>query len=165
MRFARNKNLDEGKIYAPANGQVVPIDQVPDKVFAEKILGDGIAVILESDTITAPATGKLSNVADTLHAYGIETTDGLELLVHIGINTVELKGQGFQCMVKEGQKVKRGDPLCKVDLAMLKEKGYPLHTPVLITNMDHIGVLKILAGSAAAKETCVMEYEQSTTAG
>lgn len=158
MLFARKKNPEKGKIYAPASGLVVPIDRAPDKVFAEKVLGDGVAVILESDVISAPATGKISNVADTLHAYGIETTDGLELLVHIGINTVELKGQGFQCMVKEGQRVKRGDPLCKVDLAMLKEKGYPLHTPVLITNMDNISDLRILAGSAAANETCVMEY-------
>lgn len=160
MLFARKKNPEKGKIYAPASGQVVPIDRAPDKVFAEKVLGDGVAVILESGIIFAPATGKISNVADTLHAYGIETTDGLELLVHIGINTVELKGQGFQCMVKEGQKVKRGDPLCKVDLVMLKEKGYSLHTPVLITNMDNISDLKILAGSATANETCVMEYTQ-----
>lgn len=160
MLFAKKRNPDEGKIYAPASGQAVPLERVPDKVFAEKVIGDGIAVILESDVITAPATGKILTVADTLHAYGIETTDGLLLLVHIGLNTVELAGQGFQCLVKEGQNVKRGDPLCKVDLSLLKEKGYPLHTPILITNMDSISDLKILAGNASANETCVMEYAQ-----
>lgn len=147
-------------MFAPAAGTVVPISETPDKVFSEKILGDGIAVVIEEGTIRSPVDGAINNVADSLHAYGIKTADGLELLVHIGINTVELRGQGFSCKVRAGQKVKKGDVLCEVDLELLRKKGYPLHTPVLITNADDLKQIIVRPGSAAGSETVVIEYDK-----
>jgi len=160
MLFGKKKNPNEGKVFAPAAGMVIPIQEAPDKVFSEKILGDGIAVVIEEGTIRSPADGVIINVADTLHAYGIETADGLEILVHIGINTVELNGQGFSCKVRDGQKVKKGDVLCEVDLDLLREKGYPLHTPVLITNGEELKQFNIIQGSAIGGETVVIEYDK-----
>lgn len=117
------------EIKAVANGEAIPVSDVPDEVFASKALGDGVAVIVTDGKVYAPADGEISMVADTLHAYGISTEDGLELLVHIGINTVELNGEGFTPKVKEGDKVRAGQLLCEVDMAFMKEKGYPMHTP------------------------------------
>ena len=124
----------EPRLYAPLTGECMPIDKVPDPVFADKILGDGVAVLPTDGTVVAPCDGEITNVAETLHAYGIQTPDGLELLIHVGLNTVELKGEGFKPLVKVGDKVKMGTPLCKVDLEFIKGKGYPLYTPLLITN-------------------------------
>lgn len=104
--------------------------------------------------------GVIKIAADTLHEYGIETADGLELLAHIGINTVELKGHGFFCKVRGGQKVKKGDVLCEVDLDLLREKGYPLHTPALITNSDDLKRVTVKAGSAIGGETVIIEYDK-----
>jgi len=160
MLFSKKKNPNEGKVFAPAAGAVIPISEAPDKVFSEKVLGDGIAVVIEESTVRSPVDGIINNVADTLHAYGIETADGLELLVHVGINTVELNGQGFSCKVRDGQKVKKGDVLCEVDLDLLQEKGYPLHTPVLITNADDLKQITVKTGSAIGGVTVVIEYDK-----
>lgn len=160
MLFGRKKNPNAGKVFAPAAGTVVPISEAPDKAFSEKIVGDGVAIVIEEGTIRSPVDGAVNNVADTLHAYGIETADGLELLVHVGINTVELSGQGFSCKVRNGQKVKKGDVLCEVDLGLLREKGYPLHTPVLITNADELKQIIVKPGRAVGGETVVIEYDK-----
>lgn len=146
-------------LYAAGNGKVVKVEDVPDEVFASKALGDGVAVILEDGKVYAPADGEISMVADTLHAYGITTPDGLELLVHIGVNTVELKGQGFQSQVKVGQTVKAGDLLCLVDMKLMKSKGYPMHTPTLLTNGDECGEITLLpCDKAKAGKTVVAQY-------
>lgn len=146
-------------LYAVGNGKVVKVEDVPDDVFASKALGDGVAVILEDGKVYAPADGEISMVADTLHAYGITTPDGLELLVHIGVNTVELNGQGFQPKVKAGQKVKAGDLLCIVDMKLMKRKGYPMHTPTLLTNGDECGEITLLpCDNAKAGKTIVAQY-------
>ena len=94
-----------------------------------------------------------------LHAYGIETKDGFEVLVHIGLNTVELNGEGFECLVKEGQKVKAGDPLCRADLELIRSKGYETYTPVVITNSDDAAEIKSISGDCTAGETVIAEYK------
>lgn len=149
-----------GKIIAPVSGKVIAISECEDAVFSEKILGDGVAVIPDgkSDVIVSPVNGKVVNTVDTLHAFGIETDDGVELLVHIGLNTVEMKGEGFENLVKLGDTVKAGEPICKADFGMITEKGYPLQTPVVITDMSQIGKLEIHTGTAVAGETCIIEY-------
>lgn len=158
--FLGFKKKDEQMVLAPLSGKAVPITEVPDPVFADKILGDGVAVIPTSSTVVSPAAGKVINVADTYHAYGIETKDGLELLIHVGINTVELKGKGFNNHVSVGDSVKAGTPLCDVDWDVIKQAGYETYTPVLVTNMEVIKSLTVETGDCEAGQTCVIRYEK-----
>ncbi len=146
-------------LVAVANGKAVKLEDVPDEVFASKALGDGVAVILEDGKVYAPADGTVSMVAETLHAFGITTPDGLELLVHIGVNTVELNGEGFKPQVKEGDTVRAGQLLCLVDMDLMKRKGYPMHTPILLTNGDDCGDVQLFpAKKAQAGKTVVVQY-------
>ncbi len=128
---ANRKNLN---IYSPVNGKIISLESVPDPVFSDKVLGDGCAVIPdESDgKIYSPIDGQISSVAETNHAYGISSDDGLEILVHFGLETVGLKGEGFKSYVKTGDKVKAGDLIAEVDMKLLKEKGINPITPVLV---------------------------------
>lgn len=119
-------------ILSPLNGTAVPLDQVPDPVFSQKIIGDGIAIRPSDGRIVSPVDGEVASVADTLHAYGLRTPDGLEVLVHFGLETVSLKGECFQCHVKVGDQVKAGDLLAQADMEALKEKQVDTITPVLI---------------------------------
>lgn len=123
-------------IYSPCNGKVVPLSEVSDPTFAEKILGDGFAVIPSEGKIYAPADGEVTMVFDTLHAITITSTQGTELLIHIGLDTVTLKGEPFTAHVAAGDKVKKGDLLMDVDLDKIKAAGLEIITPVLICNTD-----------------------------
>jgi len=160
-KTADTASLAVHEIKAVANGKAIPVSEVPDEVFASKALGDGIAVIVTDGKVCSPADGVITMVADTLHAYGIETEDGLELCVHIGVNTVELKGKGFTPKVKEGDHVKAGQLLCEVDMELLKEKGYPTHTPILMTNGDECADVQLLpTPDAKAGKTTVITYKK-----
>ncbi len=119
-------------VCSPLNGKAVSLDNVPDPVFSEKVLGDGCAVIPCDGRIYSPVDGKISSVAETKHAYGFASEDGLEILVHFGLETVSLKGEGFTCHVKEGDIVKKGDLIAEADMDFLREKGINLITPVLV---------------------------------
>ena len=116
------------KLLAPLTGKLMPLDQVPDDVFAQKILGDGIAIIPENGRILSPVDGEVITVAETLHAYGFATEDGLEILVHVGLDSVAQKGEGFKTHVRPGDKVKAGDLVAEVDLELLKGKNIPTIT-------------------------------------
>lgn len=155
----KNKIQKTGEIFATQNGKAVNLSEVPDPVFAEKIVGDGVAIIPQDNTVYSPVKGTVSNVAETLHAVGISTDDGLEMLIHIGIDTVQLKGEGFESLVKQGDKVSVGSPLIKVDLELLKEKGFQIYTPILITNMDSIESMECNIGDTKAGETVVISYK------
>jgi len=120
------------KICSPLNGTAVSLDNVPDPVFSDRVLGDGCAVIPVDGKIYSPVNGKISSVAETKHAYGIASEDGFEILVHFGLETVALLGEGFISHVKEGDEVRTGDLIADVDIGLLKEKGINLITPVLI---------------------------------
>ncbi len=125
------------KLLPPAKGKLVKIDEVPDEVFSQKMMGDGYALVPEDGTFVAPIDGVLESVFDTGHAYGITGDDGIELLVHIGIDTVELRGQGFQILKQAGEKVKAGDPVIQVDLDFVKQEGYNTITPVVLLNKEN----------------------------
>ena len=125
-------------ILSTQDGTIVELKNVPDDVFAGKMLGDGVAIIPTCNNIVSPVDGTILQVFDTLHAYAIHSDDGLDILVHIGINTVELNGEGFTALVKAGDRVKAGDIIATADIAFLKRKGYELHTPIIITNMDDV---------------------------
>ena len=120
------------QICSPLNGKAVPLDSVPDPVFSDKVLGDGCAVIPDDGKIYSPVNGEISSIAETKHAYGFSSEDGLEVLVHFGLETVALKGEGFMPHVAVGDKVKIGDLIAEVDTALLKSKGINLITPVLV---------------------------------
>jgi len=129
-------------LVAPITGRTIDLSNVPDKVFAEKLAGDGIAIDPTGDVIVAPADGELTLVFKTMHAFAITLANGAELLIHIGIDTVSLNGEGFQQLVEAGAQVKAGTPIVKIDRDFILNKGLSLITPVLITNMDIVKELK-----------------------
>lgn len=122
------------EIAAPVKGECIPLGQVADPTFAEGILGNGMAIKPTDGKIVAPADGTVTTMFPTGHAVGMTTADGVELLVHVGLDTVALKGQCFEKHVQEGQQVKKGDLLITADLAGIKEAGYDTVTPVIVCN-------------------------------
>lgn len=127
------KKPDGGiQILAPINGKVIPLEQVPDPVFAEKIIGDGVAIQPSDGKIYSPVDGEITTVADTLHAYGFRTEDGIELLIHFGLETVALKGECFKAHVKAGDKVKAGQLIAEADMNYLKKRQINPVTPILV---------------------------------
>lgn len=160
--FKKNKKNDEDTVLtlvAPATGKVVPIEEIPDPVFAGKMAGDGIGIDITGDTIVAPADGEITLLFKTKHAFAMTLAHGIEILVHIGIETVALNGEGFEQLVNQGDTVKAGTPILKIDREFIKSKGCPLVSPVLITNIDSTKSLKALSGmDAVAGETPVVEY-------
>ncbi|MFT9213220.1 glucose PTS transporter subunit IIA [Liquorilactobacillus ghanensis] len=128
------KTYSDDAIVAVSDSKLLKLDNVKDETFASKVLGDGVAFELKDDVICSPANGTLVSVFPTGHAFGILTNTGVELLVHIGINTVNLKGDGFDVLVKQDQKVRAGQPLVRVDRDKIKQAGYDLTTILVITD-------------------------------
>ncbi|WP_026959232.1 PTS glucose transporter subunit IIA [Aliagarivorans taiwanensis] len=144
------------EIIAPLSGEIVAIEEVPDVVFAEKIVGDGIAIRPAGNKMVAPCDGTIGKIFETNHAFSLESSDGIELFVHFGIDTVELKDEGFTRIAEEGQEVKMGDTIIEFDLAVLEEKAKSTLTPVVISNMDEIKEMNKLSGAVTVGETAVL---------
>jgi glucose PTS system EIICBA or EIICB component len=125
----------EDSFVAPIKGELVPITEVPDAVFAGKMMGDGFAIIPSEGTVVSPVDGKIVNLFPTKHALGILADNGREILIHFGIDTVKLKGEGFETLVSENDQVKQGQPLLKVNLDYIKENATATITPVVFTNL------------------------------
>jgi sugar PTS system EIIA component len=136
----KNRTIE---IKAPVTGKIIPIEEVDDKVFSEKMLGDGFAIIPEEDIIKSPCNGKIVQIFPTNHAIGLLADNGLEILIHIGMDTVELNGKGFERIIQSGDKVRVGDELIKFDRQFIKEKGKSIVTPVVITNMEKVDSIEI----------------------
>lgn len=152
------------KILSPMTGEAVGLGEVPDPVFSQKIVGDGMAVIPSEGKLLSPVDGEIISVADTKHAYGLRTAEGLELLIHVGLETVHLNGECFQVFVKPGDKVKAGDLLAEVDLAYLKEREINPITPVLVCGGFQGQQLNAAAGPVQAGKTVLMELSEVTEA-
>lgn len=143
-------------VLAPLTGKAVSLSEVPDPVFAEKVIGDGIAIIPEDGKIVSPVDGEISSIAETGHAYGFTADNGLEVLVHVGLETVSLKGECFKVYAKAGDKVKAGDLIAEVDLNLLKEKGLNSISPVLICSDLEEKEILYTEGNVKAGESVVL---------
>ncbi len=130
-----NVSEDNFSFVSPIKGKVLPITEVPDQVFAGKMMGDGFAILPEEGTVVAPADATILNLFPTKHAIGLETTTGREILIHFGIDTVNLKGEGFEALVSQGDKVTKGQPLLKVDLDFVAKNATSTITPIVFTNL------------------------------
>ncbi|SET57634.1 beta-glucoside-specific PTS transporter subunit IIABC [Lacrimispora sphenoides] len=138
-------------VAAPMTGKAVGLDQVPDKMFAEGILGKGIAIIPDEGIVKAPFQGQVKMIAPTKHAIGLISDRGVNIVIHIGIDTVNLQGKGFEVLVKEDQWVEKGEPLMKVDLDFIRENHLNPITPIIVTNSDeYVNVLDIPMDMAQA---------------
>lgn len=167
-------NMGKISIIAPLSGEIVALEQVPDPVFSEKTLGDGIAILPENGKIYSPVNGTIASIAATKHAYGFESEDGLDILVHVGLETVGLNGEGFTVYKNVGDTVKVGDLIAEADLDLLKSKKLNLITPVLLCDgMDEKQMNpcsgKVKAGQdpailiTQAEEETTQETVQATT--
>lgn len=152
--FNKNKSIS---IVAPMAGSLVDITKVEDDVFSEKLVGDGIAINPTEGTVTSPVKGTVVQVFPTGHALGIRTLEGLEILLHIGLDTVELKGEGFKVYVKTGDNVDIGDKLLDVDLDMIKESGRFITSPIIITNMDMVKSISTKSGKVDRGKDIIMD--------
>lgn len=149
-------------ITAPVSGEVVALEKVPDPVFSEKTLGDGVAVIPENGKIYSPVNGTLVSVAATKHAYGFQSEDGLDILVHFGLETVALDGEGFTAYKQEGDVVKVGELVAEADIALLKSKNLNLITPMLLCDgMDGKHMTPVYGNAKAGQDTVVFITEDT----
>lgn len=146
MENEENRTIDgitEKKlVFSPIKGKVIPLKEVPDETFASEILGKGIAISPEEGKVFAPFDGEVVSVFDTLHAYGLRSDDGVEVLIHIGLETVRLEGKGFTAHVKQGDKISRGDLLVEMDLDLIQKEGYEIVTPIVFSNSDQIETIE-----------------------
>ena len=139
------KVVDTIMIASPVNGIAADLSETPDDAFAGRMMGDGAMVVPEEDVIYAPEDGEVCFVFGTKHAIGFQTESGVTMLLHVGIDTVKLDGKGFEVFVNEGDKVKKGTPLMKVDLAYVKEHAPSLATPVLCTELEDNQKVRLIA--------------------
>ena len=127
---------------APISGKTMELSQVPDPVFSEKLTGDGLAIMAEGDTVLAPCDGVISLFFDTKHAFAITTDNGVQVLVHVGLDTVIMNGDGITALHKTGERVRAGMPILKLDLPLLKKRNINLISPVLIVNYEKVTSLQ-----------------------
>lgn len=139
--FKKKASGKEISVYAVAEGTVTELEEVEDITFSEKLLGDGAAFLYEGDVLRAPCDGEVILVSATRHAIGIRAENGAELLIHCGLETVNLNGEGLEPLVKAGQKVRKGTPILRIDRDFMKEKQVSLITPVIVTNSSEYELL------------------------
>lgn len=132
------KRKQEVVIKFPVKGEAVNIEQVPDEVFATKMVGDGVGLIPLEGVVYAPVDGEIVQLFKSKHAVGIRTDEGLEILIHVGVDTVHMNGEGFEYYVAENQRVKAGEKLMTFDIELIKKKAKSAMIPMLITNMDKV---------------------------
>jgi len=154
--FLKKKKVD---IYSPVNGDIIEIEKVGDEVFSKKMLGNGFAVNPRDGKIKSPVSGKIIQIFPTNHAFGIAMENGIEILVHIGIDTVELKGDGFIKRADVGSIVNRGDTIIEADLEFLKSRGKDVTIPVIFTKSDNIKNISFKFGNVSDLPVAVVELK------
>ncbi len=158
---ANTSDAKDTVLSACLNGTVVPLAEVKDEAFSSGALGDGIAIEPSDGELVAPADGEVSSTFDTHHAVGLTTDDGAELLMHIGIDTVKLGGKHFTYLVKEGDKVKKGQPLIRFELDAIKAEGYPVTTPLIVCNTDEYASVTPKASGTVKQGDALLELKKS----
>ncbi len=154
-------NSKQQTLAAPVSGQLIPLSQVSDPAFADGLIGPGIAICPADGHIVSPCTGWVEGISDTLHAYRLRTDDGLELLLHIGIDTVELGGEGFTSAVQTGDTVQIGTPIARVDPDLLHSRGYDPTVLLILPDSDGLALRMSLHGGVWAGKDPVIAYEKS----
>ena len=150
---------EKGKVYAPIKGNVIPSAKIPDDTFAAGVLGEGVGIEPELGVVYAPFDGEISSTTDTKHAIGISSPDGMELLIHVGVNTVAMEGDGFELFCAEGDTVKAGQKLMTFSIDKIKAAGYSTTTAVLVTNSDDYAGLEIKEGACNPLD-CVISIKE-----
>ena len=151
------KNAKTISLKAVEDGRTIPMDEVNDQTFAQELLGPGIAIVPSNGTVVSPIDGTVATVMDTKHAVCIQGEDGLELIVHAGLDTVELNGKYYQTYKKIGDQVKAGDVLLEFDLEEITKAGYDVTTPIVITNLGDYKITKCLTGQQVKAGEEVMQ--------
>lgn len=158
--FKLLKKENKKILKSPTEGKIIDLSEVKDNVFSQKIMGEGVAIDTIGDIISSPIKGNLALITETKHAFVIESENGMEVLVHIGIDTVNLKGEGFEILAEAGTEVKVGQPIIKVDREFIKSKGYSLVTPVIVTNHSDYNVSTCNIGELAQSAvTDIIKYK------
>ena len=156
--FGKNEEkCNPNHLYAPMAGAVVSVTEVPDPTFAEGMLGNGIAIKPTDGKVCSPVNGTVDTMFDTGHAVSLISEGGMEILIHVGLETVGLNGAPFQVKVKNGQKVKKGQLLMEVDLAAVKAAGLNTITPMLVCNSDDFGTFNTTIGKDVTNADVVIE--------
>ena len=148
--------FDGNKLYAPLNGKAVPVTEVPDPTFAEGLLGNGIAIIPTDGKVCSPVDGTVETMFDTGHAVCLKSTTGVEILIHVGLETVGLNGAPFTIKCKNGDTVKKGQLLFEADLAAIQAAGLPIITPVLVCNTDDYPTFETVTGKDVTNDDVVI---------
>lgn len=151
---------EPGTLYLPIEGEVIPLIEIGDGAFSEGILGQGCGIQPADETVYAPADGTITQIADTKHAIGMESDDGIEILIHVGMDTVAMNGDGFTVLVMNGQKVKCGQPMLKFSASKIKAAGYPTTTAFVVTNTDDLSDVSVFSTGKAEKLTPVIRVEK-----
>ncbi|PTK74996.1 PTS glucose transporter subunit IIA [Staphylococcus haemolyticus] len=161
--FGKGKEVNrEIEIYAPLTGEYINIEDIPDPVFAQKMMGEGFGINPTEGEVVSPIEGKVDNVFPTKHAIGLKADNGLEILVHIGLDTVQLDGQGFEILVSSGDTVQVGDPLLKFDLEYIRNNAKDVISPIIISNSDQTESIHVNDVKAVIKgETKVVDVTMS----
>ena len=151
--FKKNKHL-----LSVCDGRCAPLSEIPDEAFSSGMLGEGVAIFPASGRFLSPVNGRVDSIAESLHAYTLRADDGTEILLHIGVDTVTLKGEGFRALVSEGDAVRAGAPLAEVDLGLIARRKLSTATALLITNPDEIEITEQRYGKVTAGRDTVLSY-------
>lgn len=146
-------------LYLPIEGTVITLEEIGDGIFSAGVLGQGCGIKPREETVYAPADGTISQVAETKHAVGITTNDGAEILIHVGMDTVDMNGSGFTVLVETGKKVKCGQPLLKFSISKIEAAGHPTTTAFVVTNSDDFSGVTLLSSGSLNKLTAVMKIQ------
>ena len=148
-----------GRLLAPTDGKLLPLSAVADEAFSSGILGVGFAIEPTAGTLYAPASGRIESIAESKHAYTIQTADGLDLLVHVGIDTVSLHGDGFLPMTREGEGIRAGEVLARFDPERIRTQGYAATVVVVVTNREQLAGFSLSESkSTLGGESVALEY-------